>query len=360
MPTKRLIAIAAAVVAVSAGVLVHQGHSPSTGRPAKAAGVATVTVSRTDLSDTTTLAGTLGYGGTTPVTGHGAGVVTSLPDLGATIKRGHPVYQVNDQPVDLFYGACPLYRKLAPPSGNAQPMQGKDVTVVADNLVALGYDIGSRRPNTDGKGDSYTASLSDAVKRWQKYAGMNPTGTLDQNQILVLTGPVRVASVAAHLGDPSQGAILAVTSTGKQITVPVPASDAHTVAQGATVKIALPDGRTVTGAVSSVGQSVQSPNDGDSDQGGTPPSLTVTVTPSDSADVAKLQSAPVQVTFTTGTRHDVLAVPVTALVALKEGGYALQRPDGTFVAVTTGLFADGKVEVSGAGVTAGMRVEAAS
>ena len=78
------------------------------------------------------------------------------------------------------------------------------------------------------------------------------------------------------------------------------------------------------------------------------------------ADLEKLDTAPVQVHFTTTTRHNVLAVPVTALVALHEGGYALQRTDGTLVAVTTGLFAGGQVEVSGNGVTAGMRVETAS
>ena len=57
---------------------------------------------------------------------------------------------------------------------------------------------------------------------------------------------------------------------------------------------------------------------------------------------------------------DVLAVPVGALLALREGGYALQLPDGGLVAVQTGMFAEGLVEVSGAGLTEGLTVVTAS
>ena len=55
-------------------------------------------------------------------------------------------------------------------------------------------------------------------------------------------------------------------------------------------------------------------------------------------------------------RADVLTVPVAALVALAEGGYGVQVVDGgtsRFVAVETGLFADGRVEVSGDGLADG-------
>jgi hypothetical protein len=57
---------------------------------------------------------------------------------------------------------------------------------------------------------------------------------------------------------------------------------------------------------------------------------------------------------------DVLAVPVTALVALSEGGYAVEVPqdDGTtrLVPVEAGMYADGYVEVSGAGISEGTEV----
>jgi hypothetical protein len=65
----------------------------------------------------------------------------------------------------------------------------------------------------------------------------------------------------------------------------------------------------------------------------------------------------------TGTRAGVLAVPVTALLALGEGGYAVQVVTGAtsrLLAVTTGMFAGDLVEVSGQGLTEGLRVVRAS
>jgi len=59
----------------------------------------------------------------------------------------------------------------------------------------------------------------------------------------------------------------------------------------------------------------------------------------------------------------VLAVPISALVALAGGGYAVEVVHGTarqLVAVQTGLFSPTLVQVSGAGLAAGMRVEVPS
>jgi multidrug efflux pump subunit AcrA (membrane-fusion protein) len=69
--------------------------------------------------------------------------------------------------------------------------------------------------------------------------------------------------------------------------------------------------------------------------------------------------ASVDVTFTAEERADVLAVPVAALVALREGGYGVEVVEGNrsrYVPVETGLFADGLVEISGAGIEEGMTV----
>jgi len=56
----------------------------------------------------------------------------------------------------------------------------------------------------------------------------------------------------------------------------------------------------------------------------------------------------------------VLAVPVSALLALQGGGYGLEvvRPDGAhrLVGVRTGIFAGSLVQVSGAGIVVGTRV----
>ena len=58
-------------------------------------------------------------------------------------------------------------------------------------------------------------------------------------------------------------------------------------------------------------------------------------------------------------RKDVLTVPVGALVALAEGGYGVQVVQGStsrYVAVKTGMFAGGQVEVSGDGIAEGVTV----
>ena len=68
------------------------------------------------------------------------------------------------------------------------------------------------------------------------------------------------------------------------------------------------------------------------------------------------------VSITDRTVPNVLAVPVTALLALAGGGYAVEvvADDGThhLEAVTPGLFDDaaGRVQVSGSELAAGQRV----
>ena len=89
--------------------------------------------------------------------------------------------------------------------------------------------------------------------------------------------------------------------------------------------------------------------------------ITVTVTLDDPAATGTLDQAPVRVGITSDSREGVLVVPVNALLALSEGGYGVRVLDGTpsgrVVAVQTGLFARGLVEVSGNGLEEGMSVE---
>ena len=73
-----------------------------------------------------------------------------------------------------------------------------------------------------------------------------------------------------------------------------------------------------------------------------------------------LDEAPVTVSIVSASVHGVLAVPVSALVALAGGGYAVEVDQGRslhLVAVHTGLFGQTLVQVSGSGLRPGMRVE---
>ena len=69
---------------------------------------------------------------------------------------------------------------------------------------------------------------------------------------------------------------------------------------------------------------------------------------------------PVQVALAVQSVRGVLAVPVSALLALAGGGYGVEvvSPSGAhhLVGVTTGVFAGGQVQVRGAGIAPGVKV----
>ena len=78
------------------------------------------------------------------------------------------------------------------------------------------------------------------------------------------------------------------------------------------------------------------------------------------ADDGPRLEAPVDVEIVTDRAEDVLAVPVAALVALAEGGYAVEVDTGggtvRLVSIETGFYADGLVEVTSSGLEPGDRV----
>ncbi|GLY99780.1 efflux RND transporter periplasmic adaptor subunit [Actinoplanes sp. NBRC 103695] len=306
---------------------------------------ATVTVERGDLSDVRTVSGDLGYGSSATIKGAGTGTVTWLPSPGAVVKRGQPLYRRDDRPVPLFYGTTPLFRPL-----DRADLTGRDVRVIVDNLRALGYRTGDQPYAGDGAG-VLTASLIDAVKRWQRTAGLTPTGKLAPGDVAIQRGKVRVAALAAAVGAEVSADLMSVTGTAKVVTVQLDAANTGSVKRGDRVTVTLPDGARAPAKVTRVGTVAQTPDDGDG-----PPRTAVTVTLDDAKKAERLDAAPVQVDLAGQTRADVLIVPVGALLAVLEGGYAVQRPDGGLVPVETGLFADGRVEVSGDGLDEGMTV----
>ncbi len=62
--------------------------------------------------------------------------------------------------------------------------------------------------------------------------------------------------------------------------------------------------------------------------------------------------------FAEAVARNVLSVPVTALLATGGADYAVQEaaPPHRLIPVTTGLFAAGDVQISGAGIRPGLRV----
>jgi len=351
VPEKKTYVVAAAVVVAAglgAGATALASHGAGAERAPAAPKVATTEIVTTDLTNTQTFSGTLGFGDVTTLKGAGAGTVTKLPATGAVAARGEALYWVDGRPVPVFFGDTPLFRPL-----DKAGIEGPDVAVVAANLAELGYPVGKRAK--DPAKAQVSQTLLTSLKRWQDKVGMDPTGTLAPGQVVVLAGPVRVNSVTAQLGDPVDGELLTVTATTKVVTVPFTAGEVSQVSTGMAVTVTRPDGKPVPGKVTAVSTVVDGGGDDQAQTGG-PPKVNVTVTPDDQQAVADIDSASVQVNITTEVHEGVLAVPVGALVALRGGGYAVQLPDGTLKAVQTGMFSRELVEVSGAGLKAGMTV----
>lgn len=347
-----------------------------------------VSVTRETLTERTTVEGQLGYGTELPLPVKATGTVTWLPGQGATVERGEELLRVDDRPVILMYGSMPMYRSLGPtpqeddqdsgeqqlsagdgkspsPSGSPAPegtgtggdtgtsrapseLWGMDVMQFETNLAALGYTGFT-------VDERFTTGTAAAVRRWQKSLGLAETGNVGVGDVIYSAGKVRIGSAGARLGSAVGENTLTYTGTTRKVIVSASAADASWAVRGSAVTVGLPDGTPVKGEVASVGKQATAPEGG---EGGSaqPATIPVTVTIEDQKTTGRFESGPVTVEYVGDEVKDVLAVPVAALVALAEGGHGLETADGRFVAVKTGLFADGDVEVSGPTVREGMKV----
>jgi peptidoglycan hydrolase-like protein with peptidoglycan-binding domain len=347
----RIMVVTGVVLAVAAATAAATGFADLTGGDGGAAAAtvppATATVTRQTLVDRQSEDGDLGYGDAVTLSARAAGTLTAMAASGTTVTRGKVLYRMDDQPVVLLYGSLPAYRPLA--SGT----EGPDVTQLEKNLYALGY----RGFTVD---DSYTSSTAAAVAQWQEDLGLAETGTVELGRVVFAAGPVRVDSQDASVGDAVQpgGSVLAYTGTARLVTVSLEVADQRLAKAGAAVVLTLPDGSTTPGKIATV----RTVLDTDSSKPGSDDPVTkieVAITADKAAALAGLDEASISVAFTASSRADVLTVPVAALLALAEGGYGVQAVDGSttkILAVRTGLFADGRVEVTGDGLREGLTV----
>ncbi|MEU4192417.1 peptidoglycan-binding protein [Kribbella sp. NPDC026611] len=333
----------AAVAARGLGLADSRGDDHA----AVATPTATAKVTKGTLVDTQKVAGQLGYGEAKNVLGKLGGTVTGLPAAGSVLHRGQVVYRADDKPIILLYGSLPAYRALS------VGMKGADVLQFEQNLAALGYDGFT----VDTK---FSAATAKAVKQWQHDLGLDKTGTVELGRAIYAPGPIRVDTVKVSVGDNAQGgALLTYTGTARVVTADLELSDRRLVRVGAAVRVVLPDGKEIPGKVVGAATVVVTGQGGDnsgSDDSTT--KLRVTVALGNKAAVG-LEAATADVEFAASARVGVLTVPVAALLALAEGGYGVEVISGStsrIVAVRTGMFADGRVEVTGQGLAAGMTV----
>ncbi len=288
----------------------------------------TAPVTKSDLVDSSTFPGGLGYGSTAGVPGAASGTITWLPEPGQSIGRDQPVYAVDDRPVRSMHGAVPLWRGLA------RGVEGTDVRQLNENLAALGYDV-----SVD---DVFGPRTQRAVREWQHDRGLEETGTIDADDVVFLDGDVRVDTVGGALGQPASGEVLTVTGSKRVVTASVSPRDAEALPVGQDVQV------RINGTGAPVDGTVSAAVPGTSKDGSATVEVTVSFDPGDRELPA---TATAQVIAPGQRADDVLSVPVAALVAGVGDGYAVDvvQPDGSVdrVPVEIGLVASGRVQVTG-------------
>jgi hypothetical protein len=282
-----------------------------------------------------------------------SGDYTQLPVIGQQIQRGQTVYAVDSRPIPLFYGTVTPWRDLG-----LGISDGADVAQLEENLVELGFGAGLP-VNTH-----FGPAAAEAVMRWQTSLGVAQTGRVTLGEVVFAPEALRVTNVHVAAGTAVQPGqtVLNATGTTPAVTVALSVDQEHLVHDGDSVQVDLPDGRTtVAGRVThidTVATAVPSSQPGtpstNPTNNGPQATVNLTITLEHFATQESIDQEPVTVQLTDKRVKSVLAVPITALLALAGGGYGVKvqnGPTSEVIAVRTGLFANTLVEISGPGIT---------
>src|SRR5215831_4457297 len=200
------LALSVALIAAGAGgwaLSRWSAHPVAASRPVP---LTTTAVMRTDLSTATSLQGSLGYAGSYSVAAQRQGILTALPSPGTVVDRGQTLFEVDGRAIPLFFGERPQWRAL-----NLDVTPGADVVELEANLIALGFASASDLTR-DG---TFTRATALAVDRWEVAAGRLQDGTVRLGDTAYAPGPLRIETLAAHLGSNVQpgSPLLSATST---------------------------------------------------------------------------------------------------------------------------------------------------
>jgi peptidoglycan hydrolase-like protein with peptidoglycan-binding domain len=291
----------------------------------------------TDLVETSEYEGTMGRLEGDPVSTRLSGTVTALPEEGSTLKQGDVIAWIDNQPVILLYGALPVWRVMA------DDTEGPDVLQLETALTELGFNGSNSAMTVD---ETYSAATESVVEDWQEEAGAEDDGVVDLGEVIFLQDTVRVDALQVNVGDQiAAGSIILTTSEDDiEISFDLPTSEQDNVAVGDEVEITLPDLSTTTGVVTEIASVATRADDGSE------AFFEATAVLDDPSVAEGIDEAPVTVAVITDRADDVMAVPVDALLALAEGGYAVEVADGSttrLVGVEPGFYADGLVEIIG-------------
>ncbi len=280
--------------------------------------VAEATAQIDSLSEEVKINGVVGYGDSFRLPVEAQGIVTWSPEEGAILGHGDTVVKVDQRPVLILRSPIPLYRELRLIGSGERDtagtklglMKGSDVETLQKYLLEQGFDDKGRL-EADG---TFGAATKRAVKAWQAEVAHPATGRIDRSQMVFLTSDIRVDS------SPKVGlAFDAVVATqpATTVTATVTAKQKGFFGVGSSVRLDA-DGTDLTGTVSELKR--ESGADGSTQ-------LSVHI------EVSGLPTGveAVKVTATKTVVEDQVTIPVTALVALVDGGWAVEviTPQGS-------------------------------
>ena len=178
----------------------------------------------------------------------------------------------------------------------------------------------------------------------------SPTNAYASKTPIIVGSYVNDVGSAVVLNSP----LYNISSIGIEVVFQVDATDQETVSLGDSVEIELPTDERVPTVITFIDQVVTQTQAGEF--------IEVILEVLNPEEIEAYDQAPVKVFVTTEISENVLYVPVNALLALAEGGYALEIYDGTldngifqgesgvdtsYIAVEIGVFTEGFVEVKG-------------
>jgi len=342
MSRRRTITALALITALAVSVFVSsRGSADADAQVTSADDTApreTATVRRGTLSTERDFNATVSFGDEWTVGSAVVGTVTQSHPTGTVVGFGDEIARVDDKPVTLAEGSMPMYRELHKANTRGRDangdrlelLTGDDVAQLQQFLVTEGFDADGKLV-VDGEFGGYTEK---AVKAWQESVGLLVTGRVDSTQLIFEPEPIRLSSTS-RVGDAFAG--LTATAAESQVLVDTSKRDRSALPVGTGVEIDI-DGQLLAGSV--IEQKQITAGDGSR--------VWRTTVEADGGHDGEATAA--IVTVVQVVADDVLLVPVTALLALSEGGFALEVQNGEtspLVPVEVGEVLDGLAEIDG-------------
>ena len=297
-----------------------------------------------------------------------ASLDSAKTSLESAIAAGEELI-VGSSGVVLMFGKNPARRGFKFGMDN-----GLDVQQLEENLILMGYG----NQLAFGADTHFDHDTRDSIKLMQEGLEMNTTGNLPFGTIVFLPGPILVESLSASvnlgISVPKGQTIMSVVvierpdkslafnpnvasnrQSSQRVITTIDVQDRHIISLETEVEIELPDGTTTIGWIESIGSIAVIPDGPQASD----PYFDLDIRLREDGGFHQWTGAEVTVLVTKELALETLSVEVTALLALLDGGYAIEvvrGSDAVLIPVELGIYSDGWVEIRGEGLQEGLEV----